>query len=142
MASLSNPSRFSHLDGPCNVWVDQTSFVEAFFKSPSYDPAIVAWAETNKAPTGLMESLTVQIGRTPIYALGFEGPVMLLSGEYDLLACDGNCGGGFLEAGLEEMFPAAKERVTVVHAGAGHAVNFCLNATGAYEVVLGVFGAE
>lgn len=49
-----------------------------------------------------------------------------MSGQYDYLACEGNCE-GVLEKGLDKVFPASKNRVTYVHPNAGHAINLAVS---------------
>jgi hypothetical protein len=38
------------------------------------------------------------------------------------------------------MFPKAKDLAVVIHPGVGHGINLSYNATGAYEVMLELFG--
>jgi hypothetical protein len=47
-----------------------------------------------------------------------------MNGEYDWLACQGYCGGGFLEQRVNESFPNSRNVQTYHHPNAGHGINF------------------
>ncbi|KIW24902.1 uncharacterized protein PV07_10585 [Cladophialophora immunda] len=132
LAKLEDPFRFGSFDGGWTTWSDVYSNIQSFFKPPFYDRKVVQWTEDNKQPTGLLEGIS--IGAANFSSPGFTGPVMVLSGEYDLIACGGYCP-GFLETGPSQVFPAAKPLVTYIQPKSGHAVNFALNATGSFEVI-------
>jgi len=60
----------------------------------------------------------------------------VLSGEYDLAFCGGDCK-GVLEGGTKETyFPNSLDYQGVVHPGVGHGINFSYNVTGAYGVII------
>jgi hypothetical protein len=61
--------------------------------------------------------------------------VLYLNGEFDLGNCAGNCN-GILEHLAAEVFSNSKSLEVAVHPGAGHAINFNYNATGAYGVIM------
>ncbi|KIW76265.1 hypothetical protein Z517_11011 [Fonsecaea pedrosoi CBS 271.37] len=132
LAKLEDPFRFGGLDGGWTTWADVYSNIQSFFKPPFYDRKVVQWTEDNKQPTGLLEGIS--IGAANFSSPGFTGPVLILSGEYDLIACGGYCP-GFLETGPSQVFPAAKPLVTYIQPKSGHAVNFALNATGSFDVI-------
>jgi hypothetical protein len=60
---------------------------------------------------------------------------MVITGEFDLGNCAGNCN-GILQHPAEEIFKTASAFEAVVHPGAGHGINFNFNATGAYSVMM------
>lgn len=61
---------------------------------------------------------------------------MVLTGEFDLGNCAGNCN-GVLEHPAREIFGHARAFEAAVHPGSGHGINFNFNATGAYGAMLG-----
>ncbi|KAH6661673.1 Alpha/Beta hydrolase protein [Halenospora varia] len=127
LASLQNPAKWSRYDGGYSTWVDIYANIEGFFKAPFYDPSVAQYTEDTKQPSGLVETITVRT--TNLTSPDFTGPVMVISGEYDFLACGGYCP-GVLEMGANTTFPASKSLVTYPQPGSGHAINFSLNATG------------
>ncbi|KAI9695059.1 MAG: hypothetical protein M1820_008952 [Bogoriella megaspora] len=133
LASTQNPAKWGQLDGAYHVSVDVYSTIELFFKAPFYDRKVAQWAEDNKQPTSLLEDATISI--TNFTSPVFTGPVMVMSGEYDLLACEGYCPGN-IEKGASAVFPASKKLVTYSQPGSGHSINLSLNATGSFEVIM------
>lgn len=93
LARLASPERWRQLDGGYVTWVDilQCQYVRPsphlgihiraidllarFFHTPFYDPEVVEYAEANKQPFGLMETIT--IGLTNFNSPNFTGPVMV-----------------------------------------------------------------
>jgi hypothetical protein len=47
-----------------------------------------------------------------------------MNAEYDWLACQGYCGGGFLEQRVNESFPNSRNVQTYHHPNSGHGINF------------------
>ncbi|KAI1629488.1 Alpha/Beta hydrolase protein [Exophiala viscosa] len=132
VANLYEPERFGKLDGGFAVWVDIYSAIENFFKVPFFDEEVVQWAQDNQQPAALLENLS--IGFANVSSPAFTGPVMIMCGEYDFIACGGYCP-GFIDADIHEVFPASKNVVAYVHPDSGHAINLSLNATGAFQVL-------
>jgi hypothetical protein len=62
----------------------------------------------------------------------FKGAAMVTAGQYDFVVCGGECESTFSGGGTQEMFKGARKLDLYVHPGAGHDVNFGLNATGFY----------
>jgi len=60
---------------------------------------------------------------------------MILTGEFGLGNCAGNCN-GILEYPAVDIFKNASALEAVVHPESGHGINFNLNATGAYGAIL------
>ncbi|KAL9114737.1 MAG: hypothetical protein Q9227_001416 [Pyrenula ochraceoflavens] len=120
LAKLQNPMKWGRLDGGWTVWVDIYSNIEGFFKAPYYDREVVQWAEDNKQPSALMEDISLPM--TNFSSPGFTGLVMIMSGEYDFIACGGYCP-GVLEQKTTAVFPASKKLVTYVQPKSGHGIN-------------------
>lgn len=132
LASLQSPAKWRQLDGGYVTWVDIFANVNTFFKAPFYDPRVVQYAEDNKQPFSLMEVITLSI--TDLHSPKFVGPVLVISGESDLVFCNGNCV-PLLEPDAKPYFPASKDLKVYVHPGSGHGINLSLNATGAFGVM-------
>ncbi|KAK4942066.1 hypothetical protein LTR10_018102 [Elasticomyces elasticus] len=132
LANLYEPEKFGKLDGGYTVWVDIYSNIENFFKVPFFDPEVAQWAQDHQEASGLLETLSV--GYVNVSSPAFTGPVMIMSGEYDFIACGGYCP-GFLDLEIHDVFPASKNVVAYVQPNSGHSINLALNATGAFEVM-------
>ncbi|ETN44842.1 uncharacterized protein HMPREF1541_09717 [Cyphellophora europaea CBS 101466] len=132
VANAVDPIKYDKLDGAYNFAVDKYANAENFFKYPYYDQEVLQWAEEYKVPSSIVEDLTVRATNTT--SPEFEGPVLIMSGEYDFVACEGYCP-GVIEKGASEMFPVSKNLVTYSHPNSGHSINLGLNATGSFEVI-------
>jgi len=132
LARLQSPGRWRQLDGGYITWVDIFANINTFFKFPFYDAKTVEYADENKQPFALMEVITLSIA--DLHAPKFVDPVLVISGEYDMIFCNGYCP-GILEPGARAAFPASDNLVVYAQPGSGHAINFSLNATGAFEVI-------
>ncbi|KAI9721798.1 MAG: hypothetical protein M1812_002133 [Candelaria pacifica] len=133
IASTQSPSKFSDRDTGYVTWTDVYTNAEAFFHQPDYEPDALNFSEDTKMPFGIAELLSLQT--VDLNATNFRGPVLVLDGEYDFLACGGFCP-GILQSGAEPFFKSSSNLATAVHPGAGHGFNFCNNATGSYGVML------
>ncbi|KAH7370902.1 Alpha/Beta hydrolase protein [Rhexocercosporidium sp. MPI-PUGE-AT-0058] len=132
LARLQSPGRWRQLDGGYTTWVDIFASVNVFFKYPVYDKKIVEYSEATKQPFALMEVISLSI--TDLHSPKFAGPVLVISGENDLVFCNGDCV-PILNAPAVERFNASKNLEVYVQPGSGHAINYSLNATGAYGVI-------
>jgi len=65
----------------------------------------------------------------------FKGKVLVTTGEFDLPVCGGECNSTFANGGQKSVFAGAEVVETYLHPGAGHGVNFAVNATGFYDVL-------
>lgn len=113
------------------VAADVVGFVNNFYKQPSYDAAVARRTFERRTAFAVMEFLSfssVDLTNT------FEGAVMVLNGEFDVL-CGGYCP-GLVDEQFLPLFRAASVLDVRVHPGAGHALNFATNATGAYEAIV------
>lgn len=61
--------------------------------------------------------------------------MLIINGEFDLGNCGGDCN-GILQHPAAEIFSSSRAFEAVAHPGAGHGINFCFNATGAYGVMM------
>ncbi|EPE35617.1 alpha/beta-Hydrolase [Glarea lozoyensis ATCC 20868] len=134
LARLQNPRKWGSLDGGYMTWVDIWSNAMTFFKAPFYDTKVVEYAEANKQPFGLLEVVTLQI--TDRHSPNYTGPALIMSGEFDLVFCNGYCP-PILNNKVKETFPVSKGLEVYSQPGSGHAINLSLNATGSFEVVTG-----
>ncbi|MCJ1415070.1 hypothetical protein MMC32_001400 [Xylographa parallela] len=123
----------AQLDNGYMSWVDVYANVNTFFKAPNYDFAAAQYAEAHKRPFAWSELLTAStVFGFP--APTFTGPVLLISGEYDFIFCDGYCP-DVLHDPASEIFSASRNFKSYVHSGTGHGMNFHHNATGYFGVM-------
>ncbi|KAF8861502.1 alpha/beta-hydrolase [Acephala macrosclerotiorum] len=124
LARLQSPERWRQLDGGWVSWVDVWSNVNTFFKAPFYDQKVVEWAEAHKQPFSLMEVISLSI--TDVHSPKFTGPVLVMSGEFDLIFCNGNCK-SILEPYAKPYFNASKDLEVYVQPGSGHGINLSIS---------------
>jgi len=110
-----------------------------FLQPGAYDPALLDLAERTKQPVTVGELLTV--GSLPP-TNNFPGPVLVLTGDNDVVFCGGNCSatGGVaasIPAMASQSFPNvdASNFSAVVLPNFAHGINLHYNSTGAYDEI-------
>lgn len=118
---------------------DLTALQYAFLYPGNYDIGIAVAGEQTKQPVTAGELLT--IGNAPSIS-SFSGPVFVMTGEYDVPFCGGNCFGQVpnttapnIPAGLKTAFPSASAFGAYIQPGSGHGLTFHYNATAGYQVI-------
>ncbi|EXJ93845.1 hypothetical protein A1O1_02238 [Capronia coronata CBS 617.96] len=137
LASLNQPDRFPNKTYSTGflTWPDKYANQFSFFLYPYFDPAVLTRAEATKYPFTAGEFLTA--GALPSAAPGFQGPVLYLAAEADLIFCGSNCTGLFgPDSAAVQAFNGSKSVETYIQPNVGHGINLHKNATGAYDVVL------
>ncbi|RDW83518.1 hypothetical protein BP5796_05009 [Coleophoma crateriformis] len=132
IANTVSPGKYQGLDSGYLVYADIIGNAAAFFHPGNYDKEILWYTQDIAQPSAIMEFITGQpkdLGSTE-----FTGPVMVVNGEFDGGNCAGDCNG--VTESNKEMFKLASAFEAVVQPGAGHAINFCFNATGAYSAIM------
>ncbi|KAL5317746.1 hypothetical protein ACEPPN_014844 [Leptodophora sp. 'Broadleaf-Isolate-01'] len=117
-----------------------------FFKPKFYDAGILTLAEATKQPVTLGELLTLG---SLVTMNNFNGPVMVITGDYDLPYCGSDClatGGAAasIPAMVKMNFPnvADSNFSAIIQLNTGHGINFHYNVTGAYTVMNDFLGAK
>lgn len=111
---------------------------EFFFLYPgNFDPGMAVFAEENKQPATVGEYLTAS---SSPHGSKFAGPVLVLTGEHDLVFCGGDCfatGGAAdsIPAESKIAFPKAKTFEAYVQPNTGHGLNLHYNVTGTYKKI-------
>ncbi len=106
---------------------DASAAQTEFFAPGQFDPAILTFAATTTQPVSVGELLT--IGGEAKGVNHFPGPVLVATGERDLVYCGGNClaaGGGqypSIPAAAQQFFPQASDFQAFVVPNAGHGLN-------------------
>jgi pimeloyl-ACP methyl ester carboxylesterase len=115
------------------TWSDLTASQFTFLWPGRYDVGLGLAAEATKQPVTTGELLT--IGSAPP-TTSFDGPVLILTGEYDQPFCGGNCYAASpnILAQAVSQFPNASAFVPYVQPRTGHGLNAHYNSTGAYTV--------
>ncbi|KAH6711756.1 Alpha/Beta hydrolase protein [Leptodontidium sp. MPI-SDFR-AT-0119] len=103
-----------------------------FFKALDYDVGIAKYAHRNRQPFGINEATSG--GLVDVAPVNFTGPAMVIAGQFDLIFCTGQCD-QVIEHPAKEIFSHAKAFKAVSYTGAGHGLNFALNATGAFGLI-------
>ncbi|CAG8951122.1 hypothetical protein HYFRA_00006520, partial [Hymenoscyphus fraxineus] len=125
-------SKFKALDNEYLGAIDSPAFAQFFLHAGSYDIALLNLAFQLAQPLAAVEYLT--LSTLPLSSPGFTGPVMVMDGENDFPLCGGNCVGTLGPA--QTLYPNATDLQTVLHPNVGHGINYSLNATAAYNVLL------
>lgn len=120
---------------------DLTALQYAFLYPKMYELGLALEAEQTKQPVTTGELLT--IGSAPASS-PFSGPVLVITGEYDVPFCGGNCYAQLpgsntktasIPAGVAEAYPSASSFEAYIQPGTGHGLTFQRNATAGYEVI-------
>ncbi|KAI9670581.1 MAG: hypothetical protein M1831_005801 [Alyxoria varia] len=105
----------------------------------SFDEQLAYVGEATKQPVAIGELLT--LGSVPAES-SFDGPVIVVTGEYDLPYCGADClntggKGSSIPAAVKMAYPQAKNFETSIQPATGHGLNFHYNATGTYNSIAG-----
>ncbi|KAL1879523.1 hypothetical protein Plec18167_003980 [Paecilomyces lecythidis] len=119
---------------------NRNSLQFGFLTGGYFDPSILPYADNIKQPTTAGELLTL---RSAPAESTFSGPVMVLTGEFDVPFCGGNC----LNTGdprvaaipdtVREVFTNVDDDdfFSYIQPNTGHGINMHYNSTGAYRVI-------
>lgn len=135
IAAAQNRKKFGKFDSGYVTTADVYSTVLEFFKAPDYERDVAVFAESNKAPYGIAEAISISPPfLPPLNASLFAGPALVISGENDFLLCSGYCP-RVIQDPLTAYFAGSKDFEISIQPGAGHGLNFALNATDAYSTI-------
>lgn len=140
-----NPTSNYGLNYPRGYLVNSdVNALQYSFLLPGYfDTEVAYFGEQGKQPVTVGEALT--LGSVPM-TNQYKGPVMVITGDSDLLFCGGNCSntGGTASnvvAPIQKNFANTQVDV-VIQPNSGHGINFHYNATGAYRVINDFFNSR
>ncbi|KAK3984059.1 alpha/beta-hydrolase [Cladorrhinum sp. PSN332] len=140
IAAQQQPGKWRQLDTGYLTNVDIYSNVAGFFKAPNYDPQIARFAEDHKQPIGITELISV-VPEALSLPLNFKGAAQIISGKFDFIFCQSDCD-GVLENPGAAIFSQAKAFEAVSFPGAGHGLNFHLNAADAFKRITDFLSAN
>lgn len=108
-----------------------------FFHKPNADEGLEYYSEATKQPVTVGEALTLG-SLAPMN--NYKGPVLVITGEYDLPYCGGDClatGGAAasIPATAAKTFPNASSFEAYIQPKTGHGLNLHYNATAGYNVI-------
>ncbi|KAI5840773.1 Alpha/Beta hydrolase protein [Morchella snyderi] len=132
IARLQDPVRFANFESEYLTWATKWSNQFFFLKYPFFSTEALDYAEEGKGPVGLGTLWTINSG--DFVASRFEGPVLIITGQYDLPFCGGNCTGVLQSS--EAYFPNSTALNIVIHPDAGHGINLHFSAKDAYKTIL------
>jgi pimeloyl-ACP methyl ester carboxylesterase len=136
-ANQNQPKRFppSKYSSGFLTWPDKFGNQFSFLEYPYFDTAVLDRAEATKYPFTVGEFLTAST--LPVAAPNFQGPVLYVAAQSDLIFCASNCTGLFgPESIAVEGFNGSSSVETYIQPNVGHGINLHHNATGAYNVIL------
>ncbi|KAI5271244.1 alpha/beta-hydrolase [Aureobasidium subglaciale] len=135
IASQNQPYRFSGLNNGYLVDYSAVSNQYGFFRSPNFDPAILAAGEAAKGTVTFGELFT-QAAIAGV-ASNFTGPVAIVNGDADLPFCFGNCSYpmNLAQAAVTMLYPAASATGNYLAPLTGHGVNLHYTALDAYKYI-------
>ncbi|EAW12224.1 uncharacterized protein ACLA_061860 [Aspergillus clavatus NRRL 1] len=135
LARSNNPRRFRQHDSGYLTWGNEYANQCAFYTYPFFEPTVLQQAEASKAPFAISELLS--FASVSLAAPNFTNPVLMLSGQFDLPFCGGECQGVLNGPASVSpfVFPNAHPFVSYVHPNAGHSLNLHHNASAAYGVI-------
>ncbi|KAI9648420.1 hypothetical protein NHQ30_003054 [Ciborinia camelliae] len=117
-----------------------------FLKPNFYDPSILTYAESTKQTVTQGELLSLG---SLVASNAFAGPVMVITGDYDLPYCGLDCRAtGRVEASMAAMVSSNFPNVgpgdfeSYIQPNTGHGINMHYNATAAYRVWLDWLGGK
>jgi len=115
-----------------------------FLHPGHFDRQLLVLAEASKQPVTLGELLTL---RSLPATSSFLGPVLVLTGQYDVPYCGGDClatGGAMasIPAGVGMSFTNKSNFEAYIQPNMGHGINLQYNATGAYNVITNYLQAK
>ncbi|KAF2621295.1 alpha/beta-hydrolase [Macroventuria anomochaeta] len=121
-----------------------TALQYAFLFPDQFDVGLAVESEKTKQPVTAGEIMT--IGNAPKVSQ-FTGPAFVITGQYDVPFCGGNCYGqaqnitaANIPAGVKTAFPAASAFEAYIQPNTGHGLNFHYNATAGYQIIQDFLG--
>ncbi|KXT11848.1 hypothetical protein AC579_4274 [Pseudocercospora musae] len=140
IASQDQPYRFSHAPQGYLVSASPISNQIGFFKTPGFDPEILALADATKGTVTLGELLTnsAVIG----IASNYTNPVAVVNGAHDFPFCSGNCSypTNLAEAVFPKLYPNTNRTGAYLAEVAGHGLNLHYSAVEAYHYLQDFLG--
>lgn len=138
IAAENQPRRFNNSDYNSTgfvTWPTKYSNQYSFLQYPFFDPLVLENAEATKYPWTIGELLSSPA--LPFSAAAFNGPVLYVAAETDLIFCGSNCTGLFgPDSPAVQAFNGSSSVETYIQPNVGHGINLHYNATGAYDVII------
>lgn len=135
LASQNQPQRFHNYSSGYLTWSDKYSNQYSFFNYPYFDPAILDYAERTKWPCTVGEFISQSV--LNYNATSFQGPVLYLAAEHDLIYCQDDCSDLLgPKSPAVATFNASKSVEVYIQPNTGHAINLHKNATAAFGVAM------
>lgn len=128
----SRPQFADTLDTGYLGFGDIFAYVQSFLHQPDYEVGAAEYSFRVSQPFAISEFLG---GLPTAKATGFTGGVLVTSGQFDVLACNGDCLSTFAEGVQKDVFPDAKLS-PYVQPRAGHGQNFGTEAGTLYAKIV------
>jgi len=134
----SRPQFSQTLDNGYLGFVDMFSYIQAFLTQPDYEVSAAEYSFSVSQALAIGEFLE---GFSAPVAKGFKGKVLVTSGQFDLLLCNGECESTFANGLQDDIFVDTKV-IKYVQPGAGHGQNFASNAGELYAKIVSVLDGD
>lgn len=112
---------------------DIFALVGSFFHPGAYGTPAVEYAQTIAQPFAASELSS--LGLLHLNASAFGGPVMIASGEQDLLLCGGDCNTAYAAVSPRLFFSGAQNLTVYLQPNAGHGINLNIGARQTYTQI-------
>ncbi|KAI1102804.1 Alpha/Beta hydrolase protein [Jackrogersella minutella] len=115
---------------------DVSAVQSNFFSPGNFDPVVLQAAYATGQPVAIGELMT--LGSATVMNNTFGGPVMVITGDRDVVFCGGNCQATKppIPAMSKQYFTNANNFQAVVVPGAGHGLNLEYSAPSTYTSIL------
>ena len=100
-----------------------------------FEPHVLDYAFSIRATASVGEFTSMQNSSIIGPALDFTGPLQFFVGEFDFLACDGDCEGLDNTAALSALYPKVKDLNVSIQPGTGHGLTLHRGAAKGYETL-------
>jgi pimeloyl-ACP methyl ester carboxylesterase len=130
----SRPQFSETLDNGYLGFADMFSYIQSFLHQPNYETSAAQYSFSVSQALAISEFL--EGFPTPV-AKGFKGRVLVTSGQFDELLCNGDCESTYANGRQKDIFVDAKVS-TYVQPNAGHGQNFESNAGDLYAKIVSI----
>lgn len=137
IASQANSTSFGSLSNSYMASGESINLQQVFLHSPAFPPSALDYLTEHRGVMTIGEFLTRGQALSKI-ASNFLGPVLIVTGDKDVVECGGNCfqslnGSSDLLEPARSFFPNASDFQTYIPAQTGHCLHAHYSAPGIYN---------
>jgi pimeloyl-ACP methyl ester carboxylesterase len=131
LPAASRPQFAETLDTGYLSFGDIFGYIQGFLHQPNYEVAAAEYSFKVSQALAISELLTGTTSVSPEY----KGKVLVTSGQFDALLCNGDCVSTYAYGTQSAVFPNTKVK-TYLQPGSGHGQNFEKNAPELYAEIM------